>query len=115
MHKQTVSVGVFDLSVTPSAAVTDQVIRIEGSGFIDRACITSIMVGEQPIMEATSGDDVGDGIGCVDTDSNGKLADSFNVPYGLSPGTYRLVVRDEGNRQGEADLEILQAGHRTGS
>ena len=107
VHKQTVDVGVFDLSVTPSTAVTDQVVRIEGSGFIGRACITSIMVGEQPIREATSGDDVGtDARTCVDTDTNGKLADSFNVPFGLTPGTYRLVVRDVGNRVGEADLVI---------
>ena len=107
IHKQTVNVGVFDLSVSPSTAVTDQVIRLEGTGFLSRACITSIMVGEQSIMEATSGDDVGtDRNSCVDTDSNGKLADSFNVPFGLSPGTYRLVVRDEGNRVGEADLVI---------
>ncbi len=104
---QTVDVGVFDLSVTPSTAVTDQVIRLEGTGFLPRACITSIMVGEQPINEATTGDDVGgDERDCVDTDSNGKLADSFHVPFGLSPGTYRLVVRDEGNRVGEADLVV---------
>ena len=66
-----------------------------------------IMVGEQPIMEATTGDDIGsDARDCVDTDSNGKLADSFHVPFGLKPGTYRLVVRDEGNRVGEANLTI---------
>ena len=106
-HTQTVDVGVFDLSVSPSTAVTDQVIRLEGTGFLPRACITSIMVGEQAISEATTGDDVGsDERDCVDTDSNGKLADSFHVPFGLKPGTYRLVVRDEGNRVGEANLTV---------
>jgi hypothetical protein len=106
-HTQTVKVGVFDLSVDPGTAVTYQVIRIEGTGFLSRACITSIMVGEQAITKATTGDEIGsDDRDCVDTDSNGKLADSFRVPSGLKPGTYRLVVRDEGNRVGEADLTI---------
>ena len=108
-HSQTVDVGVFDLSVNPTTAVSDQVIRIEGSGFLSRACITSITVGERSIDEATNGDDVSeDSRDCVDTDSNGKLADSFRVPLGLKPGTYRLVVRDDGNRVGEADLEIAK-------
>ena len=106
VHKQTVNVGVFDLSVNPSTAVSDQVIRIEGTGFISNACIETIEVGEQSITEATSRDPVGDVNQCVDTDSNGKLADTFRVPLGLSPGTYTLVVSDVGNRVGEAELVI---------
>ena len=104
---KTVDVGSFTLSVTPETAVTDQVVRIEGTGFLERSCITSIMVGEQAIKEATSGDDVGDDArDCVDTDSNGKLADSFHVPFGLAPGTYTLVIRDVGNRVGQTELTI---------
>ena len=106
VNKQTVDVGVFDLTVNPSTAVSDQVIRIEGTGFIGNACIESIMVGEQSIEEATSRDPIGAVSQCVDTDSNGKLADTFRVPLGLNPGTYTLVVSDVGNRVGEAELVI---------
>ena len=107
IHKQTVQVGVFPLTVNPSTAVTDQAIRIEGEGFLGSSCITSIMVGEQAIEEATNRDEVGsDARNCVDTDSNGKLADSFYVPFGLSPGEYTVVVRDAGNRVGEGMLTI---------
>ena len=66
------------------------------------------MVGEQAITEATNRRRVGTDVrNCVDTDSNGKLADSFYVPFGgLEPGTYDLVVRDAGNRVGQATLTI---------
>ena len=105
---QKINVGTFDLTVTPASAVTHQVIRIEGSGFGSRACITSITVSEQEIDEATSGIDVVDDSGgnCVKADSNGNLADSFRVPKGLKAGTYRLVVRDDLNRVGEANIVV---------
>ncbi len=105
-HVQTVDVAVFDLTVNPSTAVSDQVVRIEGTGFVANSCIVSITVGEQAIRQATSRDPVGTASNCVDTDSNGKVADTFNIPLGLKPGTYRLVVRDAGNRVGETDLVI---------
>ena len=102
----TVNVGSFDLTLTPSTAVTDQVIRIEGTGFGERTCITSISVGEQSIDEATSGEPVDDVSGCVMTDSNGELSNSFSVPGNLKAGTYAVVVVDENNRQGTAELTI---------
>ena len=107
IHKQTVQVGFFPLTLTPSTAVTEQVMQIEGEEFLARACITSISVGERTIDEATNGDTIGaDTRDCVDTDSNGKLTATFRVPRGLNPGTYSVVVRDSGNRVGEAKLEI---------
>ena len=113
IHKQTVQVGFFPLTITPSnadgdgQAVTEQVIQIEGEEFLARACITSIMVGERDIDEATNGDTISsDRRDCVDTDSNGKLTGTFKVPRGLKPGTYSVVVRDDGNRVGEANLVI---------
>ena len=107
IHKQTVQVGFFPLTLTPSTAVTEQVLRIEGEEFLSRACITEIMVGERAIEEATNGDQVSsDDRDCVDTDSNGKLTATFKVPRGLEPGTYTVVVRDEGNRVGEAELVV---------
>ena len=102
----TVNVGTFSLTVNPDTAVTDQVIRIEGAGFGERTCITSVMVGEQPITEATNGDDIGDGDDCVKTDSNGELSSSFKVPGKLAAGTYTLEVRDANNRVGDAELTI---------
>ena len=113
IHKQTVQVGFFPLTITPSnedgdgQAVTEQVIQIEGEEFLARACITSVMVGERDIDEATNGDTISsDRRDCVDTDSNGKLTATFLVPRGLKPGTYDVVVRDDGNRVGEARLVI---------
>ena len=107
IHKQTVQVGFFPLTITPSTAVTEQVIQIEGEEFLPRTCITSIEVGERTIDEATNGDTVGaDDRDCVDTDSNGKLTVTFLVPRGLKPGTYSVVVRDDGNRVGEAELVV---------
>ena len=106
-HKQTVQVGFFPLTLTPSTAVTEQVMQIEGEEFLSRTCITSITVGEVDIEEATNGDPVSaDTRDCVDTDSNGKLTATFKVPRGLNPGTYNVVVRDDGNRVGEAELVI---------
>ncbi len=101
-----INVGTFSLSVNPDTAVTGQTIRIEGAGFGERTCITSVMVGEQPITEATNGDDVGPGDDCVKTDSNGELSGSFKVPGKLAAGTYTLEVRDANNRVGDADLTI---------
>ena len=107
IHKQTVQVGFFPLTITPSTAVTEQVIQIEGEEFLARTCITRIMVGERSIEEATNGDRVSaDSRDCVDTDGNGKLTATFKVPRGLNPGTYSVEVRDNGNRVGEAKLEI---------
>ena len=107
IHKQTVQVGFFPLTITPSTAVVEQVIQIEGEEFLARTCITSIAVGERTIEEATNGDTVSaDTRDCVDTDSNGKLTATFKVPRGLNPGTYDVVVRDDGNRVGEAELTI---------
>ena len=56
-----VNVGAFDLTVTPSTAVIDQVVRIEGSGFDPAAgsCIMSILVGDRVIAESTSGNVTG--------------------------------------------------------
>ena len=113
VHKQTVQVGFFPLTITPSnaagdgQAVTEQVIQIEGEEFLARACITSVTVGERLVEEATNGDQVSaDTRDCVDTDSNGKLTATFKVPRGLNPGTYKVVVRDDGNRVGQANLVI---------
>ena len=53
-------VGAFDLVISPSTAVTGQVIKIEGTGFEDNACIVEISVGgDEDIRESTSGNDVG--------------------------------------------------------
>ena len=107
VHKQTVQVGFFPLTLTPSTAVTEQVMQIEGEEFLARTCITSIMVGERAIEEATNGDTVSaDRRDCMDTDSNGKLTATVKVPRGLKPGTYNVVVRDDGNRVGEAELVV---------
>ncbi len=106
-HKQTVQVGFFPLTLTPSTAVTEQVIQVEGEEFLARTCITSITVGERTIEEATNGDRVSaEPRDCVDTDGNGKLTATFKVPRGLLPGEYSLVVRDDGNRVGEAKLVV---------
>ena len=114
IHKQTVQVGFFPLTITPSnedgdgMAVTEQVIQIEGEEFLDRTCITIIRVGERSIMEATNGDTVRTDArdDCVDTDSNGNLTATFRVPRGLEPGRYPVVVRDEGNRVGQGWLVV---------
>ena len=107
IHKQTVQVGFFPLTLTPPTAVTEQVIQIEGEEFLARTCITSITVGERTIEEATNGDRISaDTRNCVDTDGNGKLTATFKVPRGLNPGTYGVVVRDDGNRVGEAELTV---------
>ena len=108
-HKQTVNVGFFDLTLTPSTAVTDQVIRIEGTGFGANICIASITVGEEYITEATTGDRIIVGSNtsnCVLTDSDGDVANSFKVPYNLKPDDYKVVVRDANNRVGEATLTV---------
>ena len=109
IHKQTVNVGFFDLTITPSTAVTDQVIRIEGTGFGANVCIEEITVGEEHIEEATTGDRVVVGSNtsnCVLTDSDGDVANSFKVPYNLKPDDYKVVVRDVNNRVGEAVLTV---------
>ena len=108
-HKQTVNVGFFNLTLTPNIAVTDQVIRIEGTGFGLNVCIESIKVGEEDITEATTGDRVvigGNTSNCVLTDSDGDVANSFKVPYNLKPDDYKVVVRDVNNRVGEAVLTV---------
>ena len=111
-------VGAFDLVISPSTAVTGQVIKIEGTGFEDNACIVQISVGgDENIDESTSGNDVGfydeDGepqcAGSnenVEADSNGNLADTFIVPGNLKSGTYRVTVKDIQSRVGIADLTI---------
>ena len=108
---QTVNVGSFDLTLTPATAVTDQVIRVEGSGFGDRSCISEIMVGDQTIDESTSGEEVSDDRDdCVKSDSNGELSNSFKVPGKLKAGTYNVVIRDVNNRVGTAELTIPKPG-----
>ena len=112
-------VGAFDLVISPSTAVTGQVIKIEGTGFEDNACIVEISVGgDEDIEESTSGNDVGgynDITGApecagsnenVESDSNGNLADTFIVPGNLKAGTYRVTVKDIQSRVGIADLTI---------
>ena len=114
----TILVGAFDLAIDPSTAVTGQVIRIEGTGFEDNACIVRISIGgDVNIEESTSGNDVGfydeDGkpqcAGSnenVESDSNGNLADTFVVPGMLKSGTYRVTVVDIQSRVGIADMTI---------
>ena len=120
--KTTIVVGAFDLTLTPSTAVIHQVIRIEGSGFdkSSGACITEITVGDELILQSTSGNKVSDLIegsragvptfSCVsdsvEADSNGNLADSFKVPQNLRAGTHRVTVKDSSSRVGVADLTI---------
>ena len=112
-------VGAFDLVISPSTAVTGQVIKIEGTGFEDNACIVEISVGgDEDIDESTSGNNVGgydDDTGApecaggnenVEADSNGNLADTFVVPGNLKAGTYRVTVKDIQSRVGIADLTI---------
>ena len=110
-------IGAFDLVIEPSTAVTGQVIRIEGTGFEDNACIVDISIGgDVNITESTSGNEVGSYDGetpvCassednVEADSNGNLADTFEVPGGLKPGVYRVTVVDREERIGIADLTI---------
>ena len=107
-HVQQVQVGVFDLTITESTAVTDQVIRIEGSGFGDSECIVEITVGDEHIREATTGDeiDIGRGADCVRTDTDGTLSNSFKVPHNLKPGDYTVVATDALNRVGEGLLTV---------
>ena len=107
-HSQTVQVGVFALTINPSTAVTDQVIRIEGSGYGASQCIVEIMVGDEHIREATTGDAVrvGNVPNCVLTDTDGTLSNSFKVPYNLSPGDYTVVARDALNRVGEGMITV---------
>ena len=116
--KGKILVGAFDLGIVPSTAVTGQVIRIEGTGFEDNACIVEIVVGgDVYIAESTSGNLVGEITGpntqeCggsgddVGADSNGNLADTFEVPGNLKAGTYRVTVTDYQRRIGIADLTI---------
>ena len=116
--KGKILVGAFDLTIEPSTAVTGQVIRIEGTGFEDNACIVEVSIGgDVDIEESTSGNDVGsyDDAGdpqCagsnenVEADSNGNLADTFVVPGMLKAGTYRVTVVDRQLRVGIADLTI---------
>ena len=102
-----VTINTFTLSVNPGAAVVDQVIRIEGSGFGDRSCVKTITVGGKNITENSTGSKhVGTGADCVQADSDGDVAGSFRVPLGLEPGTHRVKLFDAGNRIGEADLVI---------
>lgn len=107
-HVQTVDVSVFNLEITPPTAVTDQVIRIEGSGFGPTQCITSIMVGDERIRRATTGDQVaiGNVADCVRTDSDGTLSNSFKVPHNLKPNTYSVVITDALNRVGQGQIII---------
>ena len=109
-HTQTVDVGVFDLEITPSTAVTDQVIRIEGSGFGPTQCIVSISVGDERILRATTGDRVriGNVSDCVNTDSDGTLSNSFKVPHNLKPSEdpYPVVITDALNRVGQGEITI---------
>ena len=121
--KSKILIGAFDLTLEPSTAVTDQVIKIEGSGFGRDACIINIVVGDQRIVESTSGNRAGswqvvNGVASttdrtcgpendrVEADSNGTLADTFQVPDKLKPGTYRLTIRDINQRIGIADLVV---------
>ena len=116
--RSTILIGAFDLTLEPSTAVTGQVIRIEGTGFEDNACIVQISIGGDVFVEeSTSGNGVGqindDGtVECsgandnVETDSNGNLADTFLVPGNLKAGTYRVTVIDVQRRIGIADLTI---------
>ena len=118
--KGMILVGAFDLVIEPSTAVTGQVIKIEGSGFEDNACIVEISIGgDVDIEESTSGNDVGfydeddnnepkcaSSNDNVEADSNGNLADTFEVPGGLKPGVYRVTVVDVESRVGIADLTI---------
>ena len=115
--KSKILIGAFDLTIEPTTAVTDQVIKIEGSGFGRDACIIEILVGDQRIVESTSGNRAGsqDDNGnraCgpendrVEADSNGSLADTFQVPDKLKAGTYRVIIRDENLRIGIADLVV---------
>ena len=116
--KRKILIGAFDLAIDPSTAVTGQVIRIEGTGFEDNACIVEISIGGDVFVEeSTSGNGVGqindDGsVECssladnVEADSNGNLADTFEVPQGLKPGVYRVTVTDEQSRIGIADLTV---------
>ena len=116
--KGKILVGAFDLTIEPSTAVTGQVIRIEGTGFEDNACIVEVSIGgDVDIEESTSGNEVGfyDDKGdpqCagssenVEADSNGNLADTFVVPGMLKAGTYRVTVVDRQLRVGIANLTI---------
>ena len=117
--KGKILVGAFDLTIEPSTAVTGQVIRIEGTGFEDNACIVEVSIGgDVDIEESTSGNDVGfydDDDGSpqcagnsenVEADSNGNLADTFVVPGMLKAGTYRVTVVDRQLRVGIANLTI---------
>ena len=115
--KSKILIGAFDLTIEPTTAVTDQVIKIEGSGFGRDACIIDILVGDQRIVESTSGNRAGsqDDNGnrtCgpendrVEADSNGSLADTFQVPDKLKAGTYRVIIRDSNLRIGIADLVV---------
>ena len=114
-------VGAFDLTIEPSTAVTGQVIRIEGTGFENNACMVKVSVGgDVDIEESTSGNGLGtaddptttdeDESNCsgelVKADSNGNLADTFVVPGALKAGTYRVTVVDVERRVGIADLTI---------
>ena len=42
----------------------------------------------------------------VEADSNGSLADTFQVPDKLKAGTYRVIIRDQNRRLGIADLTV---------
>ena len=57
--KGKILIGAFDLTIEPSTAVTDQVIKIEGSGFGRDACIIDILVGDERVVESTSGNRAG--------------------------------------------------------
>ena len=107
-HTQTVDVGVFNLTITPTSAVTDQVIRIEGSGFGPSQCIVSIKVGDENIRRATTGDAVaiGNVSNCVTTDTDGSLSNSFKVPHNLKPNTYPVVITDALNRVGQGEITV---------
>ena len=53
-------IGAFDLTIEPTTAVTGQVIRIEGTGFEDNACIVQLSIGGDVFVEeSTSGNGVG--------------------------------------------------------
>ena len=106
IHKQTVQVGFFPLTLTPSTAVTEQVMQIEGEEFLARACITSIMVGERTIEEATNGDTIRRRYPRLRGHRQQRQADG-HLPGAARPGAWHLQRGGAGQRQprgrGQAD------------
>ena len=124
-HVQTVNVGVFDLTITPQVdgqptAVTDQVIRIEGSGFGERVSVSprDHRWATSAFARATTGDNVRIGTvdNCVRTDTDGALSNSFKVPHNLEPSApqQRLPRSGAGRAQprGRGLAQDTRAGNR---